>query len=67
MAPKTVTLNWQEGAGDDPSTDPAIDVNGQRRIVVPVASGSWVGYVPNNDAAAAKAVIDVQASMGVPT
>jgi len=31
---KTITLSWEEGPGSDPELEPAVNINGQRRIIV---------------------------------
>ena len=68
MADKSLTLAWKEQAGTN--GEPLNDENGNVRIVVSVASPDYPDgypvYVPDNDTAKGKTVLDVWAALGKP-
>lgn len=71
MTQRTLTAEWQEGPGADPELEPAIDANGQRRIVVAVSDPNYpdgyVAYAPNDDLTAAQTALAIQSALGRPT
>lgn len=68
MTDKSMTVSWKEEAGA--AGEPLQDENGNVRVVVSVASADYPDgypvYVPDDDTAKAKTVLDVWAALGKP-